>query len=208
MNNPKSSILPRNDNLDELNAQQKANEEINSLKNEISKLQFIIEKYNMILSEYQKKHGNEIFLELEKQLNNENNPNEILKNNEAISRKKSLIENIALFKEYEVIILDKNKQLEFLTNQITQYQVKEQKLTSENEELRNDLEKAEKDKNYLYNQILDRKKVIDFNNTNKNLHEENNLNEDNVNLGLSDDENENLKKDKEKLLKAVEEKNE
>ena len=84
MNNPKSSILPRNDNLDELNAQQKANEEINSLKNEISKLQFIIEKYNMILSEYQKKHGNEIFLELEKQLNNENNQNEILKNNEEI----------------------------------------------------------------------------------------------------------------------------
>ena len=55
MNNPKASILPRNDNLDELNAQQKANEEINSLKNEISKLQFIIEKYNLILSEYQKK---------------------------------------------------------------------------------------------------------------------------------------------------------
>ena len=48
MNNPKASILPRNDNLDELNAQQKANEEINSLKNEISKLQFIIEKYNLI----------------------------------------------------------------------------------------------------------------------------------------------------------------
>ena len=207
MNNPKASILPRNDNLDELNAQQKANEEINSLKNEISKLQFIIEKYNLILSEYQKKNGNEIFLELEKQLNNENNPNEILKNNEAISRKKSLIENISLFKEYEAIILDKNKQLEFLKNEITQLQIKEQKLTSENEEIRNDLEKAEKDKNDLYNQILNRKKEIEFNNTNKNLNDEN-LNEDNVNLGLSDDENQNLKKDKEKLLKAVEEKNE
>ncbi len=199
MNNPKSSILPRNDNLDELNAQQKANEEINSLKNEISKLQFIIEKYNMILSEYQKKHGNEIFLELERQLNNENNPNEILKNNEAISRKKSLIENIALFKEYEVIILDKNKQLEFLTNEMSNLQIKEQSLLSENEQLRNELEKAEKDKNDFYNAILDRKKLISFeDNDNKNE-----LNDENVNIGLSN-KNEILKNDNKKLIETLE----
>ena len=96
MNN--QSVIQRNDNVDELNAHVKAKDEVNALKDEISKLQFIIGNYEKILSEYQKKYGNELFLELSKALNNENNPNSILNNNEVISLKKDLIENVALFK--------------------------------------------------------------------------------------------------------------
>jgi chromosome segregation ATPase len=200
------SVVPRNEG-DEINTHVKAKDEANALKDEISKLQFIIGNYEKILTKYQKKYGNEIFLELSKDLNNENNPNSILNNNEVISLKKDLIENVALFKEYEKLLLEKNHQLEFLTNQITEFQIKEKNFLSENEQLRNDLEKAEKDKNDLYNQILDRKnKLMGFNSSNT-FNRENEL--DNVNIGMSDDENENenLKKEKEQLLKTLETKN-
>ena len=39
------SVVPRNDNVDELNAHHKAKDEVNALKDEISKLQFIIGNY-------------------------------------------------------------------------------------------------------------------------------------------------------------------
>ena len=199
MNDPKASVIPRKDNLNDLNAQLKASEEIRGLNSQISHLQYIIGKYNKILGEYQKKYGNELFLEIEKTLNNQNNIDQILQNNESASLKKYLLENVKIFYEYEKIILDKNKQLEFLTNEMSNLQIKEQSLLSENEQLRNELEKAEKDKNDFYNAILDRKKLISFeDNDNKNE-----LNDENVNIGLSN-ENEILKNDNKKLIETLE----
>ena len=199
MNDPKASVIPRKDNLNDLNAQLIAREEIKGLNNQISHLQYIIGKYNKILGEYQKKYGNELFLEIEKTLNNQNNIDQILQNNESASLKKYLLENVKIFYEYEKIILDKNKQLEFLTNEMSNLQIKEQSLLSENEQLRNELEKAEKDKNDFYNAILDRKKLISFeDNDNKNE-----LNDENVNIGLSN-ENEILKNDNKKLIETLE----
>ena len=199
MNDPKASVIPRKDNLNDLNAQLKASEEIRGLNSQISHLQYIIGKYNKILGEYQKKYGNELFLEIEKTLNNQNNINQILQNNESASLKKYLLENVKIFYEYEKIILDKNKQLEFLTNEMSNLQIKEQSLLSENEQLRNELEKAEKDKNDFYNAILDRKKLISFeDNDNKNE-----LNDENVNIGLSN-KNEILKNDNKKLIETLE----
>ena len=199
MNDPKASVIPRKDNLNDLNAQLIAREEIKGLNNQISHLQYIIGKYNKILGEYQKKYGNELFLEIEKTLNNQNNIDQILQNNESASLKKYLLENVKIFYEYEKIILDKNKQLEFLTNEMSNLQVKEQNLLSENEQLRNELEKAEKDKNDFYNTILDRKKLISFEDNNN----KNELNEDNVNIGLNN-ENENLKNENIKLIETLE----
>ena len=199
MNDPKASVIPRKDNLNDLNVQLKANEEIRGLNNQISHLQYIIGKYNKILGEYQKKYGNELFLEMDNILNNQNNIDQILQNNESASLKKYLLENVKIFYEYEKIILDKNKQLEFLTNEMSNLQIKEQSLLSENEQLRNELEKAEKDKNDFYNAILDRKKLISFeDNDNKNE-----LNDENVNIGLSN-ENEILKNDNKKLIETLE----
>ena len=199
MNDPKASVIPRKDNLNDLNAQLKASEEIRGLNSQISHLQYIIGKYNKILGEYQKKYGNELFLEIEKTLNNQNNIDQILQNNESASLKKYLLENVKIFYEYEKIILDKNKQLEFLTNEMSNLQIKEQSLLSENEQLRNELEKAEKDKNDFYNAILDRKKLISFeDNDNKNE-----LNDENVNIGLSN-KNEILKNDNKKLIETLE----
>ena len=199
MNDPKASVIPRKDNLNDLNVQLKANEEIRGLNNQISHLQYIIGKYNKILGEYQKKYGNELFLEIEKTLNNQNNINQILQNNESASLKKYLLENVKIFYEYEKIILDKNKQLDFLTKEMSNLQVKEQNLLSENEQLRNELEKAEKDKNDFYNTILDRKKLISFQDNNN----QNEINDDNVNIALND-ENENLKNDNKKLIETLE----
>ena len=48
MNDPKASVIPRKDNLNDLNVQLKANEEIRGLNNQISHLQYIIGKYNKI----------------------------------------------------------------------------------------------------------------------------------------------------------------
>ena len=199
MNDPKASVIPRKDNLNDLNVQLKASEEIRGLNSQISHLQYIIGKYNKILGEYQKKYGNELFLEMDNILNNQNNIDQILQNNESASLKKYLLENVKIFYEYEKIILDKNKQLEFLTNEMSNLQIKEQSLLSENEQLRNELEKAEKDKNDFYNAILDRKKLISFeDNDNKNE-----LNDENVNIGLSN-ENEILKNDNKKLIETLE----
>ena len=47
------SVVPRNEG-DEINTHVKAKDEANALKDEISKLQFIIGNYEKILSEYQK----------------------------------------------------------------------------------------------------------------------------------------------------------
>ena len=199
MNDPKASVIPRKDNLNDLNAQLIAREEIKGLNNQISHLQYIIGKYNKILGEYQKKYGNELFLEMDNILNNQNNIDQILQNNESASLKKYLLENVKIFYEYEKIILDKNKQLDFLTKEMSNLQVKEQNLLSENEQLRNELEKAEKDKNDFYNTILDRKKLISFQDNNN----QNEINDDNVNIALND-ENENLKNDNKKLIETLE----
>ncbi len=197
----KASIIPRKDESNDINAQIKVKDEIKNLNNQISHLQFIIGKYNKTLGEYQKKYGNEIFLQIENELNNKNNPEAILLNNESESLKKYLLENIKLFVEYEAIIKDLNNQLEFLNKEITNLQVNQQKLSSENEELRKDLEKSEKDKNEYYKIILDRKKTINFqdNNIINNNNYNYNLNDDNSNL-----ENNNFDNEKQKLIEALE----
>ncbi len=197
----KASIIPRKDESNDINAQIKVKDEIKNLNNQISHLQFIIGKYNKTLGEYQKKYGNEIFLQIENELNNNNNPEAILLKNESESLKKYLLENIKLFVEYEAIIKDLNNQLEFLNKEITNLQVNQQKLSSENEELRKDLEKSEKDKNEYYKIILDRKKTINFqdNNIINNNNYNYNLNDDNSNL-----ENNNFDNEKQKLIEALE----
>ena len=195
----KASIIPRKDESNDINAQIKVKDEIKNLNNQISHLQFIIGKYNKTLGEYQKKYGNEIFLQIENELNNKNNPEAILLNNESESLKKYLLENIKLFVEYEAIIKDLNNQLEFLNKEITNLQVNQQKLSSENEELRKDLEKSEKDKNEYYKIILDRKKTINFQDNNIIDNNNYNLNDDNSNL-----ENNNFDNEKQKLIEALE----
>ena len=195
----KASIIPRKDESNDINAQIKVKDEIKNLNNQISHLQFIIGKYNKTLGEYQKKYGNEIFLQIENELNNKNNPEAILLNNESESLKKYLLENIKLFVEYEAIIKDLNNQLEFLNKEITNLQVNQQKLSSENEELRKDLEKSEKDKNEYYKIILDRKKTINFQDNNIIDNNNYNLNDDNSNL-----ENNNSDNEKQKLIEALE----
>jgi chromosome segregation ATPase len=195
----KASIIPRKDESNDINAQIKVKDEMKNLYNQISHLQFIIGKYNKTLGEYQKKYGNEIFLQIENELNNKNNPEAILLNNESESLKKYLLENIKLFVEYEAIIKDLNNQLEFLNKEITNLQVNQQKLSSENEELRKDLEKSEKDKNEYYKIILDRKKTINFQDNNIIDNNNYNLNDDNSNL-----ENNNFDNEKQKLIEALE----
>ena len=176
------------------------NESSNFLNNEndISKLKYILYKYNEILSEYQKKFGNELFNKLENELSNMNNQKE---NNETL--KKYLIENISIFREYEKNILDKNQQIEYLTTELNKQQKDFQKIIEENEELRTELENTKQTNQDLYNTILDRKKLINFKEGNSPEQNEDTVNvEFNENNQPSGNYNqlEILKQEKNKLL--------
>ena len=61
-----SSVIPRQDDLDGVSPQVKIKEEIEGIKKENEALRFIASKYNNILIEYQKKHGNDLYLEIDK----------------------------------------------------------------------------------------------------------------------------------------------
>lgn len=186
----------------------------NALKQEIKNLQFIIAKYNAILLEYQKKYGNELFLEIDRILSNANDPqlpsNKLLNNNDNVSLKKYLVENIAVFKEYEKILLDKNQQIDFLNGEVNKLQTDNQKLILENDEIRTEIDKLKTDNAELYNTILDRQKMYG---TNKALSpiskDDKNEELDNVNLDfdntdLKSDSLNRLRKEKQKLLETVE----
>ncbi len=102
--------------------------------NEISKLQFIISKYNIILNEYQLKYGNELFSTLDNKLNRD------MLDGSSNEFKKILIENVSLIKEYEKIILEKDKSLSFYNDELVRNHNEIERLVKENDDLRDDIE--------------------------------------------------------------------
>jgi chromosome segregation ATPase len=149
-----NNTLERNDPLEDLQSlpsNPRNKDEVESLRQENFKLEFILNKYNFILNEYQLKYGNELFAELDKQLNME-----IFEsvNNNMAEFKKILVDNVALIKEYEKNSLDKTKSLEFLNGELNRFQIEMEKLIEENKNLREDLESAKEDLNKFYKNVL------------------------------------------------------
>jgi chromosome segregation ATPase len=143
--------LERTDDYEELpsNQRPKGDSELFTLRNENSKLEFILSKYNFILNEYQLKYGNELFVELDKQITVE-----ALESNNLSEFKKILVENVSLIKEYEKIILEKTKNLEFFNSELNRFQIDTGKLVDENKELREELEAVKEENNKMYKTLL------------------------------------------------------
>ena len=147
------SVLPRHDNLDVLSQQVKYREDLGTLMKDNEALQFIVSKYNIILTEYHKKYGNELFLEIDKVLSNNDNMNipnyTMLNQNDIVSLKRNLVERISLFKEYEKKLLDKDQKLTLLNKDLTRVQSAIQNMLVEKEELQKENTKLIADTNEL-----------------------------------------------------------
>ena len=178
MLNSTGNVLPRHDDLDVLSQQVKYREDLETLKRENESLQFIVSKYNIILTEYHKKYGNELFLEIDKVLSNNeiaNIPNyTMLNQNDMVSLKRKLVENISLFKEYEKKLLDKDQKLSLLNKDLTRVQSSIQNMLVEKEELQKENAKLQEDTNEL-NALINNNNVISDN--------------DNVNVEDNDEHN-------------------
>lgn len=194
-----NNTLERNDPLEDLQSlpsNPRNKDEVESLRQENFKLEFILNKYNFILNEYQLKFGNELFAELDKQLNME-----ILEsvNNNMAEFKKILVDNVALIKEYEKDSLDKTKSLEFLNGELNRFQMEMEKLVDENKVLREDLESAKEDLNKFYKNVLNENPTNPFNDEKKSVNtgfyfsKSSNINTDmQANLDLLKNQNEQL----------------
>ena len=173
------SVLPRHDNLDVLSQQVKYREDLGTLRKDNEALQFIVSKYNIILTEYHKKYGNELFLEIDKVLSNNDNVNipnyTMLNQNDIVSLKRNLVERISLFKEYEKRLLDKDQKLTLLNKDLTRVQSAIQNMLVEKEELQKENAKLVADTNELTALI--------------NVNEVNDMNEDINNVNNVDDSN-------------------
>ena len=107
-------------------------DETEGLKSEIETLKLALEKYDLILKEYQTKCGDDLFKNLDEYVQNENKLDS-----------KLLIENVGLFREYEKNLLEKDNHLEYLNQQLNELQGHLQSTIEENEDLRLKLESKE-----------------------------------------------------------------
>jgi hypothetical protein len=130
-----SNNLERDDNFEDISSNQRHRNEVEALTTEITKLQFIVAKYNYILSEYQIRYGNETFSQLDRKINAE-----MLEGATSTEYKKLLIDNISIIKEYERLLLEKDKSLSFLTEEMNKVHQDTEKLVKENNDLREELE--------------------------------------------------------------------
>ena len=189
MNNMKASTIMRNDNYDELNVQVKLADEVNALRVENKSLSFMIAKYNTILNEYQMKYGNDLFLTMEKAMDGAVNDNAF--NNDVVSLKKKLIENISIFKEYEKIVMEKCELIKGLNDDVAKMQKEFQSAIKENEEIRAQMEKLKSENDEMYRAVLDKKKIEANEEIKEEKNEEKSENEKNVNDNANNNEMKN-----------------
>lgn len=114
-------------------------DDVEYLKKENTNLEFLLSKYNIILSEYQFKFGNEVFAHLEELLNNEKQTS-LGDNTKSVQFRKHIIENISLIKELEKSNLELSEKNEYLNSELIRYQKDIEDIVKENNELREELE--------------------------------------------------------------------
>jgi len=142
---PKNKHLDNNsekpDNLEDFSNLKNttAFDDVEFLKKENQNLEFLLYKYNIILSEYQLKYGNEIFAHLDDLLNKEKQTYHS-EDNKNLEFRKQMIENISIIKELEKNYLEVTEKNEFLNSELIRYQKEIEDLVKENTELRNELE--------------------------------------------------------------------
>jgi len=114
-------------------------DDVEFIKKENQNLEFMLYKYNIILSEYQLKFGNEIFSHLDDLLNNEKKKF-LDDENKTLQFRKHMIDNISIIKELEKNNLEISEKNEFLKNELIRFQKEIEDLVKENNELRDELE--------------------------------------------------------------------
>ncbi len=142
---PKNKHLDNNseklDNLDDYsnNKNTIAFDDVELLKKENQNLEFLLYKYNIILSEYQLKYGNEVFAHLDDLLTKEKQTSSS-EDHRSLQFRKQMIENISIIKELEKNNLEMTEKNEFLNSELLRYQKELEDLVKENTELRSELE--------------------------------------------------------------------
>ena len=129
------------ENLDEFTNNKNTSpfDDIEILKRDNDNLKFLLSKYNIILSEYQLKFGNEVFSHLDELIMKEKNESNLDTINSSQLRK-FLIENISLIRELEKNNLEQSQRNDYINNELLRYQKDLEDLVKENNELRDDLE--------------------------------------------------------------------
>ena len=106
---------------------------------EIEKIVKFVKVYNIVLSEYLKKYGDELYKQLENELNNLDNQNEDM------NLKKQILKNFPIFIHYELAIKEKNAIIDHLTEENNKLSLDNQNIIAENNELKTKLEDFYKD---------------------------------------------------------------
>ncbi len=138
---PKNHNLEKLDNIEDItnNKYTLTFDDVEYLKKENQKLEFLLYKYNIILSEYQLKYGNEVFTHLDELLNREKE--DFTHDNYKTSQfKKQMVENISIIKELEKNNLELSEKNEYINREFIKFQKETEDLIKENEELRQELE--------------------------------------------------------------------
>jgi len=128
---------------------QEDNGELERIKVENSKLESLISTYNNYLSEYQRKFGNELMMEMERRIYSGN----FVKNIDPES-KKILLNNFSTIKEVEMQNIEKQGRLDFYGQELNRLQVLNDELASENNRLISELEQAREENLQVYNNAL------------------------------------------------------
>ena len=191
-NNKNNSNIPRPKFSEDDNFDKPIINQINldQLVKENKQLHNIVEKYSRILKEFQNKYGDEIYNQIENEINN------LESQNEDILYKKKLLETYSILKEYDKKIIDQAEQISFLTEEKARLERDNQSLINENTDLQSKVQKLEKDNEELFNEMQERNKIresrmkfnktfpININNNNNNK-EEINQEKENIEPGES-----------------------
>ena len=155
INNMNSVInKPNNNEQDNIGISIRNQISLDQLLKENKELEIILNKYDTILKEYQKKYSSDLFYKLEKELL-------LNEQNEDIYLKKKLLENNPLLKEYEKKIIEKDNQIKFLLNEKAHLETDNLKIREENEKLQNELENVQNQNDEIYKALAERTKSKD-----------------------------------------------
>ena len=182
----KNSIVnrPKNNELDNLDIEQKNYITIEELNKENLELTYVLNQYKIILKEYQYKYGNELYNQLQKQLMN------LDEQDQDISYKKNLLESIPIFKEYEKRLKENADYIAHLLEEKANLERDNKSIKEENLDLQSKLEELEKQNNELYNALEERIKSKDTNRIKYNKTFSNNIKNNNINnINIKEDNN-------------------
>ena len=182
----KNSIVnrPKNNELDNLDIEQKNYITIEELNKENLELTYVLNQYKIILKEYQYKYGNELYNQLQKQIMN------LDEQDQDISYKKNLLESIPIFKEYEKRLKENADYIAHLLEEKANLERDNKSIKEENLDLQSKLEESEKQNNELYNALEERIKSKDTNRIKYNKTFSNNIKNNNINnINIKEDNN-------------------